>query len=226
MFHLLLCKCFDKLLKQDDKGDVSTETMGPARQVSRLVLRFRQSVLLCYWLIPKSCNCSSCLYTISLSRKAVTSLLPLSQEYFPHKANCCYIFLAAETLLLPIPRRRLLSAETCTPSRLCVFGLRIGSADRLGPWFDALLVQWCLEKYADHIALPVVFSLPAEVGVSAGCIGGSLDAHHMACVCVRNSDHMIFRIPEPVLGSLLPGTSSRQKCPPRTSFGQPITRHF
>ncbi|KAK8554256.1 hypothetical protein V6N12_031222 [Hibiscus sabdariffa] len=23
MFHLLLCKCFDKLLKQDDKGDVS-----------------------------------------------------------------------------------------------------------------------------------------------------------------------------------------------------------
>ncbi|KAK8704754.1 hypothetical protein V6N13_048367 [Hibiscus sabdariffa] len=84
------------------------------------------------------------------------------------------------------------------PGRLCVLGLRIGSADCLGPWFDALLVQWCLEKYADHIALPVVFSLPAELGVSA----------------------------EPVLGSLLPGTSSRQKCPPRTSFGQPITRHF
>ncbi|KAK8701747.1 hypothetical protein V6N13_020126 [Hibiscus sabdariffa] len=62
----------------------------------------------------------------------------------------------------------LLSAETCTPSRLCVLGLRIGSADRFGPWFAALLVQWCLEKYDDHIALPVVFSLPAEVGVSAG----------------------------------------------------------
>ncbi|KAK8686140.1 hypothetical protein V6N13_125167 [Hibiscus sabdariffa] len=125
MFHLLLCKCFAKLLKQDDKGDVSTETTGPAQA-------------------------------------------------------------------------GLLSAETCTPSRLCVLGLWIGYADCLGPWFDALLVQWCLEKYADHIALPVVFSLPAEVGASA----------------------------EPVLGSLLPGTSSRQKCPPRTSFGQPITRHF
>ncbi|KAK8519536.1 hypothetical protein V6N12_025571 [Hibiscus sabdariffa] len=98
MFHLLLCKCFDELLRQDDKGDVSTETTGPAQA-------------------------------------------------------------------------GLLSAETCTPSRLCVLGLRIGSADRLGPWIDALLVQWCLDKYADHIALPVVFSLPAEVGVSADCSG-------------------------------------------------------
>ncbi|KAK8600608.1 hypothetical protein V6N12_050461 [Hibiscus sabdariffa] len=77
MFHLLLCKCFDKLLKQDDKGDVLNRDNGSS------------------------------------------------------------------------------------PGR-------IGSTDRLGPWSDALLVQWCLEKYADHIALPVVFSLPAEVGVSAG----------------------------------------------------------
>ncbi|KAK8564997.1 hypothetical protein V6N12_058573 [Hibiscus sabdariffa] len=138
MFHLLLCKCFDKLLKQDDKGDVSNRDNGscPGRYL----------------------GCG----------KAITSSLPLSQEYFPHKANCCCIFLAAETPLLPIPRRRLLSVEACTPSRLCVLGLRIGSVDRLGPWFDALLVQWCLEKYADHIALPVVFSLLAEVGVSAG----------------------------------------------------------
>ncbi|KAK8975630.1 hypothetical protein V6N11_005006 [Hibiscus sabdariffa] len=74
-------------------------------QISRLVFRIRQSVLLCYWPIPKSCNCLSCLYTISLGGKAVTFLLPLSQEYLPHKANCCCIFLAAETLLLPIPRR-------------------------------------------------------------------------------------------------------------------------
>ncbi|KAK8636263.1 hypothetical protein V6N13_004967 [Hibiscus sabdariffa] len=28
MFHLLLCKCFDKLLKQDDKGDVSNRDNG------------------------------------------------------------------------------------------------------------------------------------------------------------------------------------------------------
>ncbi|KAK8572805.1 hypothetical protein V6N12_028847 [Hibiscus sabdariffa] len=28
MFHLLLCKCFDKLLKQDDKGDVSNRDKG------------------------------------------------------------------------------------------------------------------------------------------------------------------------------------------------------
>ncbi|KAK8597091.1 hypothetical protein V6N12_065567 [Hibiscus sabdariffa] len=157
------------------KGMSRTETTGPksCNYLSRTETKgmsrteTKGSVLLCYWLIPTSCNYLSCLYMISLGGKAVTSSLPLSQEYFPHKANCCCIFLAAETLLLPIPRRRLLSAETCIPSRLCVLGLRIGSADHFGPWFDALLVQWCLEKYAYHIALPVVFSLPAEVGVSA-----------------------------------------------------------
>ncbi|KAK8974536.1 hypothetical protein V6N11_053669 [Hibiscus sabdariffa] len=49
--------------------------------------RIRQSVMLCYWLIPKSCNCLSCLYTISLGGKAVTFLLPLSQGYLPCKEN-------------------------------------------------------------------------------------------------------------------------------------------
>ncbi|KAK8597010.1 hypothetical protein V6N12_065487 [Hibiscus sabdariffa] len=68
MLHLLLHKCFDKLLKQDDKGDVSNRDNGS----------------------------------------------------YP--------------------------------------GGYLG-------WFDAFLVQWCLEKYADHIAIPVVFSLPA-----AACI--------------------------------------------------------
>ncbi|KAK8533933.1 hypothetical protein V6N12_047335 [Hibiscus sabdariffa] len=61
----------------------------------------------------------------------------------------------------------LLSAETYTPSRLCVLGLGIGSANRFGPGFGAFLVQCLLEEYADLIALPVVFSLPAEVGASA-----------------------------------------------------------
>ncbi|KAK9008907.1 hypothetical protein V6N11_080384 [Hibiscus sabdariffa] len=69
--------------------------------------RIRQNVILCYWLIPKSCNCLSSLYTISLSGKAITFLLPLSQGYLPCKTNYCCIFLAAETLLLPIPRRSL-----------------------------------------------------------------------------------------------------------------------
>ncbi|KAK8676002.1 hypothetical protein V6N13_034057 [Hibiscus sabdariffa] len=90
----------------DDKGDASTETTVLPGQVNLGgYFRIRQSVLLCYWLIPKSYNCLSCLYTISLDGKAVTFLLPLSQGYLPCKANYCCIFLAAETLLLPIPRR-------------------------------------------------------------------------------------------------------------------------
>ncbi|KAK8665997.1 hypothetical protein V6N13_006150 [Hibiscus sabdariffa] len=55
-------------------------------------LRIRQSVVLCYWLIPKSCNCLSCLYTISLGGKAVTFLLPLSQGYLPHKVELVHAF--------------------------------------------------------------------------------------------------------------------------------------
>ncbi|KAK8600522.1 hypothetical protein V6N12_050375 [Hibiscus sabdariffa] len=43
-----------KSLLGDDKGDVSSETTGPARQKSRQEFRSRQSVLLCHWLIPKS----------------------------------------------------------------------------------------------------------------------------------------------------------------------------
>ncbi|KAK8636327.1 hypothetical protein V6N13_124074 [Hibiscus sabdariffa] len=62
----------------------------------------------------------------------------------------------------------LLSAETYTPSRLCVLGLGIGSADHFGPGFGAFLVHCLLEEYVDLIALPVVFSLTAEVGASAG----------------------------------------------------------
>ncbi|KAK8555323.1 hypothetical protein V6N12_009471 [Hibiscus sabdariffa] len=61
----------------------------------------------------------------------------------------------------------LLSVETYTPSRLCVLGLGISSADRFGPGFGVFLVQCLLEEYADFIALPVVFSSPAEVGASA-----------------------------------------------------------
>ncbi|KAK8704793.1 hypothetical protein V6N13_048405 [Hibiscus sabdariffa] len=106
------CQCFIffyasaliNCLSRMTKGMSQQRQRVLPRQVSRLVPRLRQSVLLFYWLIPKSCNCFSCLYTISLGGKAATSLLPLSQEYFPHKANCCCIFLAAETLLLPIPR--------------------------------------------------------------------------------------------------------------------------
>ncbi|KAK8583869.1 hypothetical protein V6N12_068125 [Hibiscus sabdariffa] len=33
MLQLHLCKCFDNLLRQDDKGDVSVETTGPAQAV-------------------------------------------------------------------------------------------------------------------------------------------------------------------------------------------------
>ncbi|KAK8593419.1 hypothetical protein V6N12_045501 [Hibiscus sabdariffa] len=169
------CQCFNSFytsalincLNRMTKGMSRTETTGPSQAGISAGTQISAEHLAVLLLIPKSCNCLSCFYTIFLSGKAVTSSLPLSQEYFPYKANCCCIFLAAETLLLPIPRKRLLSAETYTPSRLCVLGLGIGSADRFGPGFGAFLVQCLLEKYVDLIALPVVFSLPAEVGASA-----------------------------------------------------------
>ncbi|KAK9046094.1 hypothetical protein V6N11_051994 [Hibiscus sabdariffa] len=49
-------------------------------------------------------NLLFCSYTISLGGQ-LSPLTPMSQGYLPYKANCCCIFLAIETLLLPIPRR-------------------------------------------------------------------------------------------------------------------------
>ncbi|KAK8584084.1 hypothetical protein V6N12_068334 [Hibiscus sabdariffa] len=92
------------------KGMSRTETRGPAQAGISAGTQISVERLAVLLLIPKSCNCLSCLYMISLGGKAVTSSLPLSQEYFPHKANYCCIFLAAETLLLPIPRRSLVHA--------------------------------------------------------------------------------------------------------------------
>ncbi|KAK8685970.1 hypothetical protein V6N13_124998 [Hibiscus sabdariffa] len=68
MLRLYLCKGFNNLLEQDDKGDVSAETTGPAPAKVSAEIQISAERLLCYWLIPN-------------------------------------VLLAAETLLLPIPRR-------------------------------------------------------------------------------------------------------------------------
>ncbi|KAK9031866.1 hypothetical protein V6N11_056152 [Hibiscus sabdariffa] len=120
MFQLHLCECFDKLLRQDDKGDVSAETIGPARADISAGIQisvecrylggssdFGRASCCVIGLSLSPNNWLSCLYTISLDGKPVTFLLPLSQGYLPYKANDCSIFLAAETLLLPIPRQSL-----------------------------------------------------------------------------------------------------------------------
>ncbi|KAK9018431.1 hypothetical protein V6N11_001407 [Hibiscus sabdariffa] len=73
MLQLHLCKCFDNLLRQDDKGDVSAETMGPTRA--------------------------------DLSQKAVTFYHRCHKNIFLARQIVCRIFLATETLLLPISRR-------------------------------------------------------------------------------------------------------------------------
>ncbi|KAK9020268.1 hypothetical protein V6N11_054758 [Hibiscus sabdariffa] len=69
MLRLYLCKGFNNLLEQDEKGDVSAETTGPA---------------------PAEVSAG-----IQIS----------AEQYLPHKIKFCCVLLAAETLLLPIPRR-------------------------------------------------------------------------------------------------------------------------
>ncbi|KAK8536042.1 hypothetical protein V6N12_012704 [Hibiscus sabdariffa] len=53
-FNFILCKCVNNLLEQDDKGDVSSETTGPARAEVSAGIQISAERLLCYWLIPKS----------------------------------------------------------------------------------------------------------------------------------------------------------------------------
>ncbi|KAK8563271.1 hypothetical protein V6N12_035421 [Hibiscus sabdariffa] len=54
MLRLYLCKGFNNLLEQDDKGDVSAETTGPAPAEVSAGTQISAERLLCYWLIPKS----------------------------------------------------------------------------------------------------------------------------------------------------------------------------
>ncbi|KAK8569232.1 hypothetical protein V6N12_007764 [Hibiscus sabdariffa] len=54
MLRLYLCKGFNNLLEQDDKGDVSAETTGPAPAEVSAGIQISAERLLCYWLIPKS----------------------------------------------------------------------------------------------------------------------------------------------------------------------------
>ncbi|KAK9024823.1 hypothetical protein V6N11_064729 [Hibiscus sabdariffa] len=53
MLRLYLCKGFNNLLEQDDKGDVSTETTGPAPAEVSAGIQISAERLLSYWLIPK-----------------------------------------------------------------------------------------------------------------------------------------------------------------------------
>ncbi|KAK9043223.1 hypothetical protein V6N11_071570 [Hibiscus sabdariffa] len=50
-------------------------------------------------------NCSACLYPVTLDGRAVTSCYSLSQGSLPYKSKLSCIFLAAETLSIPISRR-------------------------------------------------------------------------------------------------------------------------
>ncbi|KAK8564685.1 hypothetical protein V6N12_058268 [Hibiscus sabdariffa] len=54
MLRLYLCKGLNNLLEQDDKGDVSAETTGPAPAEVSAGIQISAERLLCYWLIPKS----------------------------------------------------------------------------------------------------------------------------------------------------------------------------
>ncbi|KAK8621659.1 hypothetical protein V6N13_081092 [Hibiscus sabdariffa] len=49
-----LASGFNNLLEQDDKGDVSAETTGPAPAEVSAGIQISAERLLCYWLIPKS----------------------------------------------------------------------------------------------------------------------------------------------------------------------------
>ncbi|KAK9025131.1 hypothetical protein V6N11_065028 [Hibiscus sabdariffa] len=56
MLRLYLCKGFNNLLEQDDKGDASAETTGPAPAEVSAGIQISAERLLCYWLIPNNDN--------------------------------------------------------------------------------------------------------------------------------------------------------------------------
>ncbi|KAK8600408.1 hypothetical protein V6N12_050262 [Hibiscus sabdariffa] len=69
MLQLHLCECFDNLLSRMTKWMSQQRKRVLPGQLSLQIFKLWRSVLLRYWLIPKSNNVLSCLYTISLGGK-------------------------------------------------------------------------------------------------------------------------------------------------------------
>ncbi|KAK8560646.1 hypothetical protein V6N13_003331 [Hibiscus sabdariffa] len=74
MLRLYLCKGFNNLLEQDDKGDVSAETTGPTPAEVSAGIQISAECLLCYCLSLSPNNYLSCLYLILLGEESVTFL--------------------------------------------------------------------------------------------------------------------------------------------------------
>ncbi|KAK8583627.1 hypothetical protein V6N12_067890 [Hibiscus sabdariffa] len=74
MLRFYLCKGFNNLLEQDDKGDVSAETTGPAPAEVSAGIQISAERLLCYCLSLSPNNYLSCLYLIFLGEESVTFL--------------------------------------------------------------------------------------------------------------------------------------------------------
>ncbi|KAK8715219.1 hypothetical protein V6N13_042557 [Hibiscus sabdariffa] len=55
-FYFFYCGCFNNLPRQDDKGDVSAETTGPAWIVAWADDQISAERLVVLWLISKSSN--------------------------------------------------------------------------------------------------------------------------------------------------------------------------
>ncbi|KAK8689150.1 hypothetical protein V6N13_087876 [Hibiscus sabdariffa] len=55
-FYFFYCGCFNNLPRQDDKGDVSAETTGPAWAVAWANDQISVEHLVVLWLISKSSN--------------------------------------------------------------------------------------------------------------------------------------------------------------------------
>ncbi|KAK8576794.1 hypothetical protein V6N13_015225 [Hibiscus sabdariffa] len=94
------------IVRADDKGDVSTRDNGSCLgRLSRLESDLGRASCRVISLCLSPNNCSACLYTVTFDGRAVTSCYPLSQGSLPYKSKLSCIFLAAETLSIPISRR-------------------------------------------------------------------------------------------------------------------------
>ncbi|KAK9027522.1 hypothetical protein V6N11_067355 [Hibiscus sabdariffa] len=181
MLRLYLCKGFNNLLEQDDKGDVSAETTGPApAEVSDgIQISAEQSSNDNLFLSYNNANLRL-VEDLEHDGGGIPNFLLNSSPSTLLSAVGLYTYLAGALELeynidynlrslnkSNFIRTELLSAETCTPSRLLVHGLWTRLLWSFWPVLNMILMLRCSGDYSDPIAGLIEFPFLPRPRISA-----------------------------------------------------------
>ncbi|KAK8685778.1 hypothetical protein V6N13_124812 [Hibiscus sabdariffa] len=131
MLQLHLCMCLDNLLQQDDNGDVSTETTGPARaDFSKCLEKYADEIAFHFvFPIPVEAEISAGIHSAAwmTSGSLVLELHQYSSYLLQSTAACVFLYLPRNN-----PRELLYAFEIERTQRRLIRGIRVLMGDHIG----------------------------------------------------------------------------------------------